>query len=92
MARPVPYRAAFAEGEKVQDRGVEDRSDKGVSLRTSRTSASIWWPVIAPTRATLWSILSQISRHRCAHVNSSFSRETATVEADYEHDGSTMYQ
>ena len=51
-----------------QDRGVEDRSDNGVSLRTSRTSASIWSSSIGPTAVTLAAIRSQISRHRRAHV------------------------
>ena len=64
-----------------QDRGIEDRSDNGVSLRISCTSASIWSSSIGPTAVTLAAIRSQISRHRWAHVIRSIASATRSCSS-----------
>jgi len=71
---------AFDEGTD-QDRGVEDRSDNGVSLRTSRTSASILSSSTGLAASTLQAIRSQMARHRSAQVRRSIASATRSCSS-----------
>jgi hypothetical protein len=64
-----------------QDRGVEDRSDNGVSFRTSRTSASIWVFVSDVADVTFEAIRSQILRHLWDHVKRSIASATRSCSS-----------
>ncbi len=64
-----------------QDRGVEDRSDSGFSLRTSRTASSMRLSSIGGAARTRASIRSQMRRQRWAQVILSMASATRSCSS-----------